>query len=293
MYSTQKALNSNSNPHPRDFPSLKQLIGLARGNENQRRRQNYEDRGAGTIQDGYTSKEEMGLITSYFMDLNSQIGLRSNIMFLLAHFCLMRGESVRMCELADLFALKLANEGFSECQALVVILNQGKTNQFGKKELGACLRNKEVSICPHSALALFLFSRWHIKNEPFPDMISSRSWFDIKLVPGRGGSTTEITYQTHLKCFKECFAALNINTKKITHINRGSGARMAELGGASEADIRRLGRWNTQAMEGCYLTSLPRGAMRTLAGFPQENGHYYIPRATHKPPDELLNQVFP
>ncbi|KAL3690979.1 hypothetical protein R1sor_004630 [Riccia sorocarpa] len=42
---------------------------------------------------------------------------------------------------------------------------------------------------------------------------------------------------------------------------------MAELGGASESQIRRLGRWNNQAMENCYLTSLPREALRTLAGF--------------------------
>src|SRR5690349_269454 len=33
-------------------------------------------------------------------------------------------------------------------------------------------------------------------------------------------------------------------------ITAGSGARMAEIGGASEAQIRRMGRWNNQAMEG-------------------------------------------
>ena len=62
-------------------------------------------------------------------------------------------------------------------------------------------------------------------------------------------------------------------------MGRGSGARMAELGGASEAQIRRLGRWNNQAMENCYLTCLPREAMRTLAGFSPHAGDFFLKRA--------------
>ncbi|OWY97418.1 hypothetical protein PHMEG_00032054 [Phytophthora megakarya] len=51
---------------------------------------------------------------------------------------------------------------------------------------------------------------------------------------------------------------------------------MADLGGASESQIRRLGRWNNnQSMEKCYLTSLPREAMRTLAGFEPNRGSFF------------------
>ncbi|POM69650.1 Hypothetical protein PHPALM_14049 [Phytophthora palmivora] len=57
-------------------------------------------------------------------------------------------------------------------------------------------------------------------------------------------------------------------SKAKTYAARGSGSRMAELAGATDSQIRRLGRWNASSMEGCYLTALQREATRSLAGFP-------------------------
>jgi hypothetical protein len=68
---------------------------------------------------------------------------------------------------------------------------------------------------------------------------------------------------------------------------------MADLAGASENQLRRLGSWNSQALEGYYLTSLPREAMRVLAGFPPTMGHFYLKRAAITPSEELQQQVFP
>ncbi|KAG2237145.1 hypothetical protein INT48_004647, partial [Thamnidium elegans] len=42
-----------------------------------------------------------------------------------------------------------------------------------------------------------------------------------------------------------------------------------------------------------YLTGLPRGSMRTSAGFPLVQGHFYLPRAVMEPPVELQHKVFP
>ena len=117
----------------------------------------------------------------------------------------MRGEDVRKCELADLFCLNFENEGFTPCTALVVIMDHGKTNQFGRKELGACIRYRDVELCPVGAVALYLLSLWDLLRSSPPDMSSSRKWFNIKLVPGRKGSCSEITYQSHLNAFKQCF----------------------------------------------------------------------------------------
>jgi hypothetical protein len=47
----------------------------------------------------------------------------------------MRGESVRRLELVDMFILDLDNEGPTECKAKIVILVQGKTNQFAQRNL--------------------------------------------------------------------------------------------------------------------------------------------------------------
>ena len=75
---------------------------------------------------------------------------------------------------------------------------------------------------------------------------------------------------------KQCLGSLRMNSAAKTHVGRGSGAQMAELGGASEGDIRKLGRWNSQALVGCYVTSLPWPALRTIVGFPPERGDFHI-----------------
>ena len=66
----------------------------------------------------------------------------------------------------------------------------------------------------------------------------------------------------------KAFGYIGIASQKKTHIGRGSSAKMAELKGVSEEQIRRAGRWNQEQMVGCYLNSLPREFMRSMAGHP-------------------------
>jgi hypothetical protein len=293
LYKEQRSLNMNSNPHPKDHPALAALLESSRANENQKRRENFEDRGSGTIQDGYSTIRDLEQISDHFLSKNSTASLKYRAMFLLTHFCLLRGESVRRLDLADMFLLELENEGYTDCKALTIIMDQGKTNQFGKKELGSCIRNKLVGICPLGAVGLYFFSRWHINNEPPPNFSRNSEWFNYKFAPGRRGPECEISYQSHLDSMKSCLKELNISSSAKTHLGRGAGARMAELAGATEDDIRRLGRWNSQALAGCYLTSLPRGGLRTLAGFAPEGGTYYLKRCGETPPVELQKMIFP
>ena len=89
------------------------------------------------------------------------------------------------------------------------------------------------------------------------------------------------------------FTKCNIVSLKKTHAARGSSCKMADLDGADESQIRRLGRWNNTTMNGAYLTSLPREVMRVLAGFPSQQGHFFLPRAAVSPPPELCAKVFP
>lgn len=62
----------------------------------------------------------------------------------------------------------------------------------------------------------------------------------------------------------------------MPRIGQSGGAKGAEAAGASEAQIRRQGRWNTDKMTGCYLTTLPRKAMRCLSGFDVRGGGFWI-----------------
>lgn len=52
--------------------------------------------------------EELKSISKYLMENNK---LHTWTMFVLSHCCLLRGESLRRMELADMFVLGLENEG--------------------------------------------------------------------------------------------------------------------------------------------------------------------------------------
>ena len=86
---------------------------------------------------------------------------------------------------------------------------------------------------------------------------------------------------------------VGISSTKTTHIGRPSGAKAAELKGISKDQIRRAGRWNQEQMIGCYLNSLPREFMRSIAGHPSQAGCFEIRRASVTPPDVLLSLIWP
>ena len=112
-------------------------------------------------------------------------------------------------------------------------------------------------------LGLYFFHRWHIRNEPFPDMTRPSTWYSLKLCTGDSSNPTKnIEQPAHYKALKKAFDACHIISTAVTHAGRKSGAKMAVLGEAGDSDIRRAGRWTSDAMEGSYLTGLPRRMLR-------------------------------
>lgn len=151
-----------------------------------------------------------------------------------------------------------------------------------------------IAVCTIGILALSLFQRFHIAEEPFPDTSVAENWYRIKVTPSPakpGEFTNEYKYPSHAAAVKRALSAVGLNSKAVTHAGRGSGARLAELSGASEEQIRRMGRWNNKVMEGCYLTSLPIDGIISHAGFGQNP--YQLPRAAVEPLEELKKMLFP
>lgn len=123
-------------------------------------------------------------------------------------------------------------------------------------------------------LSTYFFYQFHVKNEPFPVFTRSQDWFDIKLLKTGDDPLKEWSYNSHKDVMKNFLKACKIRSSKVTHIARGAGTRMADLDGVDETQIRRLGRWNNTTMNGDYLIGLPREAMRVMAVFPKESGHF-------------------
>jgi hypothetical protein len=296
LYHQQKRAGANSNDDPR--PYVKDLLKNIQTQEFATSRANMDDRGEGTLADGYTSNDQVANVMKFYWTRTSHCGehLRGGLAFLLSHYLLLRGESIRRMELSDLQTVNLENEGVQsnvDCPALVMIMRQGKTNKSNRLETAGCLRNARVDICPFMALGVYFFWRFHVENENFPDLVASRNWYPIKVFKSNPDSSMEWSYFSHRNSIDKALSFAGIKSKKKTHINRGSSARMADILGVNEDQIRRQGRWNNSTMNGAYLTTLPREMMRMMAGFSTNTRSFYLARAAIDPPAALCKKVFP
>ncbi|KAG1436049.1 hypothetical protein G6F56_013726 [Rhizopus delemar] len=120
LYQSQVALRLNNNPHPRGN-AIRALIDTLSRDEIKRKKEQFEDRGKHTISDGYT-KDELIMVSRYFLQTNALEDLRNRFDFLLGHSMLARGESKRKMQLPDLFLVELLNEGPTPCWALVATM---------------------------------------------------------------------------------------------------------------------------------------------------------------------------
>ncbi|POM78092.1 Hypothetical protein PHPALM_4427 [Phytophthora palmivora] len=157
-----RSRGANAHAHPRS-ELVKALLTSLRREKHGKNKREYADRGVGSLLDGHCTTEELMSISRYYMNLNT-------------------GESARNLELPNLFSIPLEHEGYTDCRALVMIMEQGKTNQFGRREFGSCRRHCKVEICPVGALAFYFFFRWSIEKEDIPNFLVPERWYDIKLL---------------------------------------------------------------------------------------------------------------
>jgi hypothetical protein len=152
---------------------------------------------------------------------------------------------------------------------VLFLLREGKTNKMGRREFMGSLRNKDPLLCPHGALAQYLFWRWHVSGEEAPSFRRRQSWYDIKLLvttassakaTGRrtGGSRkrrgeavgpekpsggqrkwteTELAYVAQLDEIWRAFDAAGVTSVEKTHAMRGCAARAAELHGVPDPQV--------------------------------------------------------
>lgn len=301
LWSHQKASGVNPYDHPRG-KSVKAVLSARAQKEHVRRRTEFLDRAAGTLQDGY-DEAKMKEIVRYCWTGHQELKnptpqsvesfLRTAVDFLLSHSMLLRGETRRGAEFADFFTIPLTNEGPTPCNPMILIMDNGKMNQFGRLEYGAVVRHRDPLLCTLSHTAFYLFYRWAVMKEPVPCFQQRQQWYGLRFLKGEQGKKA-LSYETQLAWTNRIFHGAKLTIFKKTHAGRSQGARYAELSGVNEAQIRRAGRWNNDALSNCYLTHLPRKFVRAIAGFePSVRGNYYLPRAKILPPSSLVQAVWP
>lgn len=303
LWSFQKSIGTNNHPNPRGC-ALKAVLDGRRRQESKRKREQYLDRAANTLQDGYDKDKLKAFVRFCWEGWRQTDGknrkpqaqesyLRTAVDFLFSHNMLLRGEARRQLELPDIFTIPLSNEGPTPCWPMILMMNNGKTNQFGRLEYIGVIRHKEPLLCTMSQTAFYLFYRWEINQETPPRFWNRQLWYDAHLFKGQNVEKP-LSYEIQLKWTNEVFDKINLSSRKKTHVGRSQGAKQAELDGVEENQIRRAGQWNQDALTNCYLTHLPRKFLRTMAGFaPEAIGNYWLPRAKIQPPASLVRAVWP
>jgi hypothetical protein len=115
----------------------------------------------------------------------------------------------------------------------VIVFDNGKTNSSGKKQYLGALRNRDFRICPIGALAMYLFTRFHVKKEAWPSLRSPEDWDRIKLLRGGSDREHELNDKTHRTWIKNIMNAVGIVNSKSTHAGRKTGAQHAEIFGGA------------------------------------------------------------
>jgi Centromere DNA-binding protein complex CBF3 subunit, domain 2 len=107
------------------------------------------------------------------------------------------------------------------------------------RDYNAAMRHKDVLLCTMGALAQYLFWRWHIVGEEPPDFSSHQAWYELKILVG-ADRFKPLSYETQADCCAAALAEAGIIANLVTHVCRGSSARLAELLGVLESEVSAL-----------------------------------------------------
>ena len=296
LYRTQQSQKVNSHPHPANGKNIKALLKSLKRDKTARMKRNYEDRGRSDFRMGSFTTADLHKITDYHYNQNTQThnALRDNMSEFNCRAMSLRGEHMRMLELADLFIDDIQGQGAGECKAVISVLNRGKTNSFGKNQFAATLRHKDVLQCSQSKLGFYFLWRFDLSNEKLPDSSAPQNWYDIKVFRHKdiNNKMKEVNYNSHLRGVKNCYKACKFRVTKQTHLMRGDSIRHAECKGLQRDERNGMGRWGMGSMDECYARTLPVNGMRVMAGFHKEYKNYIIRRDVD-PPEALLKLIFP
>ena len=131
----------------------------------------------------------------------------------------------------------------------------------------ACaFRNKAVELCSIGDLALYLFMRFNVEMKSWPSFHDRFQWYKTKLLGIVNDPHTVMSYSIHRKLCDDAFKKASCHYLKETHCERHEGCKLANMQDVSDAQIRRLSRWDHSRMIKHYSLRISRTDARHLAG---------------------------
>lgn len=148
------------NPHPNSRgEALNGVPRMRTRNEHRRRKLEFTDRAAGTVQDGYDETKMVEAVRFCWQGRKqpAESLLRAAVDFLLSHHILRRSKWRLAAELSDFFTIQLPNEGPTPCFPMIMIMDNGKMNPQGRLEYGAVIRHHNPLLCTMARTVFYLF----------------------------------------------------------------------------------------------------------------------------------------
>lgn len=185
----------------------------------------------------------------------------------------------RSIKISDLSIFPLKQR--SPTQAVALVVRSSNDSPFA---FSGCLRAKNVDVCPHTAVAIYLFSRLHL-----PD-----SYGTVEIP-----SEVQKRNQQAIKTFNESrLLKGNNKLQTISYTQQHKAAVKAlEMAAIENYNQINIGRFSTHEAKldkpaSATINGLPEGILYQLAGFNSIES-YKIQRDIVEPPKELLDQIFP
>jgi hypothetical protein len=283
------------------------LRDVVRRRKNHQRKRGYDEKVAHEVSP-FVNHERLPDIENAMFEhssttlLNGTISLRNRFFHLYTTQAVQRAESPFAADLSDLVSFRYHNQREPHPYLFLILqMFEGKTN--GDNVLfGRVIRHRLVESCSEGALGLYLLGRFELTGElEDMDFTTNNKWFDVKLLvdlqPPKEGEavdyTKPLTYTSYTKWQKRLFERLGIRSNHWLHFGRIMGPLALQLEELDDLITKALGNWDPCVFDSRYSSKIPMKGLRVAAGFPQEQGHYVIPRSSCEPPEELKKLIFP
>lgn len=202
---------------------------------------------------------------------------------------LLRDQDLRNLNYSDCFSTIISrtqHRGVQQSVTLLFSLDKGKTLKDGDVRFACAIRHYNLSRCPVSASAFYLFSKFQKE----PSFLRDENWQMIKVLTDK---VDPMSSSQQYDATKKIFLAHDIHISRITHGGRHSGAMEAESLGMPFDTIKKGGGWKDRLgrLETHYLGKVPSEFAHGLAGF--WNKPFGLERNRVDPPIELQKKIFP
>jgi len=119
--------------------------------------------------------------------------------------------------------------------------------------------------------------------------LDKASWFDIKLLVDLiGDNTTIMNNDFHSQKLKSILQQLGLPCCDLLHLGRKLESKLLNLLEEDTREIKRMGQWADGVWENAYLSKLPFGPIRKLAGYVSKDEFCFNTRTSVKPSQVLL-----